>query len=435
MKLLNSVAALALGGLCLSATAEAATEIQWWHAMGGELGDKINAYAAAFNAQQSDYTIVPVYKGNYTETMTAAIAAFRAKQAPAIVQVFEVGTATMMAAKGAVYPVHQLMADTKQPFDPNAYLAAVTGYYSDSKGNMLSMPFNSSTPVMYYNKDAFAKAGIAAPPATWPEFEAAAKKLQAAGVACGLTTGWQSWVHVETFSAWHNLPLGTRENGFAGLDTELTFNKTAVVKHIAKLAEWQKSKIFDYGGRRSDAAPKFYSGECAMYTNSSGSYAGVKSTVKFDFGVAPLPYWPDVAKEPQNTIIGGASLWVLNGRPKAEYVGVAKFFSYLSSAEVQADWHQFSGYLPITKAAYELSKQQGFYAKNPGTDVAILEVTHKAPTANSKGLRFGNYAQIRDIINDELETVWAGKATAQAALDTAVNRGNAILRAFEKANR
>ncbi len=433
----NILRTAALFAALFVGNAQAQVEVQWWHAMGGELGDKLSQIAAGFNAKQSEYKVVPVYKGNYTETMTAAIAAFRAKQQPHIVQVFEVGTATMMAAEGAVYPVYQLMRDAGEPFDPKAYLAAVTGYYTDTEGNMLSMPFNSSTPVLYYNKEAFSKAGLdpASPPATWPSLEAAAKKLQASGVACGFTTGWQSWVQIENFSAWHNIPIGTRSNGFGGLDTELVINSPEHVRHIGKLAEWQKSKIFDYGGRRSDSAPKFYSGECAMYMNSSAAYAGVKKNVTFPFGVAMLPYWSDMPGAPQNSIIGGATLWVLKGHDKADYKGVAKFFSYLSSPAVQADWHQFTGYLPITHAAYELTQSQGFYDKNPGTDTAIKQINYKVPTANSKGLRFGNFVQIRDVINDELEAIWAGKKSAKQGLDDAVSRGNDLLRKFEKANR
>ncbi len=433
-KLIRTAAFLAA---LVTGAAQAQVEVQWWHAMGGELGEKLNEIAAGFNAKQSDYKVMPVYKGNYTETMTAAIAAFRAKQQPHIVQVFEVGTATMMAAKGAVYPVYELMKDAGEPFDPKAYLAAVTGYYTDTAGNMLSMPFNSSTPVLYYNKEAFSKAGLDpdSPPTTWPALEEAAKKLQAAGVACGFTTGWQSWVQIENFSAWHNIPIGTKSNGFGGLDTELVINSPTHVKHIGKLAEWQKSKIFDYGGRRSDSAPKFYNGECAMYMNSSAAYAGVKKNVTFPFGVSMLPYWPDVAGAPQNSIIGGATLWVLKGHGDNDYKGVAKFFSYLSSPAVQADWHQFTGYLPITHAAYDLTRSQGFYDANPGTDTAIKQINFKPPTANSKGLRFGNFVQIRDVINDEMEAIWAGKKSAKQGLDDAVARGNDLLRKFEKANR
>ena len=432
-----TAAAVALTLAGAMPVAQAATEVQWWHAMGGALGEKVNDIAAGFNASQSDYRVTPLYKGNYTETMTSAIAAFRAREHPHIVQVFEVGTATMMAAEGAIVPVHRLMADTGVAFDPDAYLSAVTGYYSDTEGNMLSMPFNSSTPVLYYNKAAFAKAGLDpnTPPASWPDLEAAAKRLQAAGYACGFTTGWQSWVQLENFSAWHDVPFATKANGFAGMDTELAFNSAVHVKHIGTLAEWQKSKIFDYGGRRSDSAPKFYNQECAMYMNSSAAYAAVRNNSKdFEFGVGKLPYWPDLPGAPQNSIIGGATLWVLGGHEDEEYKGVAAFFNYLSSAEVQAGWHQSTGYLPITLSAAELTEQQGFYRDNPGTDTAIEQMTGKAPTANSKGLRLGNFVQIRDIINEELEAIWAGQKTAQAGLDDAVSRGNELLRKFEKAN-
>jgi sn-glycerol 3-phosphate transport system substrate-binding protein len=429
--------AIALLGPC-GAVAQAATEIQWWHAMGGRNGEKVNEIAAGFNASQSDYKVTPVFKGTYTETVTAAIAAFRAGEQPHIVQVFEVGTATMMAAEGAIYPVYQLMADTGEPFDPKAYLPAVVGYYTTPDGQMLSMPFNSSTPVLWYNKTAFEKAGLdpESPPKTWPELVAAVEKTQAAGYPCGLTTAWQSWIHVENMSAWHNQPIGTLANGFEGLGTELVFNQNDVVpRHIANMADWQKSKIFDYGGRTNEAAPKFYTQECVMYTESSAGYGGITSNVKdFEFGVGMLPYYDDIQGAPQNSIIGGASLWVLQGHPAEDYQGVAKFFSYLSSPEVQADWHQVTGYLPITTAAYELTKEQGFYDEHPGTDTAIKQITLNPPTENSKGLRFGNFVQIRDIINEELEAVWNGSKSAKEALDDAVARGNQLLREFEDAN-
>ncbi|MBB6167565.1 sn-glycerol-3-phosphate ABC transporter substrate-binding protein UgpB [Chelatococcus composti] len=416
--------------------AAAQTEIQWWHAMSGALGEKLEKIANDFNATQSEYKVVPVFKGSYPETMTGAIAAFRAKQHPAIVQVFEVGTATMMAAKGAVYPVYKLMADENEPFDPQAYLPAVTGYYSDTQGNMLSFPFNSSTPILYYNKDLFKKAGLDenTPPKTWPEVEEFAKKLQAAGVPCGFTSQWPSWVHVENFSAMHNIPLSTEANGFAGFGTELKINNPLVERHWTALVEWQKSKIFDYGGRQGKSDPKFLSGECAMTFASSAARANILANAKFEVGYGMQPYWPDVQGAPQNSIIGGATLWVLAGRPKEEYKGVAKFFAYLSKPEVQAWWHQQTGYLPITKASYELSQKEGFYDKNPGSDISIKQMNLNPPTENSKGLRLGNFAQIRDIIEEEMENALTGKKPVKDALDAAVKRGNELLRQFEKSN-
>ena len=367
--------------------------------------------------------------------MTGAIAAFRSGKSPHIVQVFEVGTATMMAAKGAIYPVYKLMADFKEPFSESRYLSAVIGYYTTTDGKLLSMPFNSSTPVLFWNKEAFKKAGLDRAPKTWEEMETFSKKIIAAGAAqYGFTIGWQSWVQLENFSAWHDVPFATKENGFAGLDTEFTFNSPLHVRHIQTMADWQKDNIFIYGGRRGEGNPLFAEGKAAMLLNSSAYYGGLVKATKFEFGTSKLPYWSDVKGAPRNSIIGGATLWVLTGKKKSDYAGVAKFMTYMSDVFVQAFWHQNTGYVPITNAAYELTKATGYYEKNEGRDVAVIQMSGKS-TVNSKGLRLGRFVQIRDIINEELEAIWAGKKTAQQGLDDGVARGNKLLRKFERANK
>ncbi|WP_139858318.1 sn-glycerol-3-phosphate ABC transporter substrate-binding protein UgpB [Bradyrhizobium ivorense] len=433
LKVLQLAAAAAF---LLVSPAQATTEIMWWHAMSGELGKQLERLAADFNGSQSDYRIVPAYKGNYTETVTAAIFAFRSRSQPAIVQVNEIATATMMAARGAIYPVFELMRDQKEAFTPSAYLPAVAGYYADVDGNMLSFPFNASTPILYYNKDMFRSAGLDpdVAPKTWPEVGAAAKRLRAAGMMCGLTTSWPSWINVENFSAFHNLPIATKTNGFGGLDAQLIFNNPLLVRHIANLAEWQTTKAFDYSGRGQAAEPRFQKGECGIFIGSSGTRADIRANAKFEIGYGMMPYYPDVQGAPQNSIIGGATLWVLRDRPRAEYAGVAKFFAYLSRPEVQAAWHQNTGYMPITRAAFDLSGTQGFYERNPGASISIEEVTLRPPTDNSRGIRLGSFVLVRDVIEEELEQVFSGKRSAQAAMDNAVERGNRLLRQFERAN-
>jgi sn-glycerol 3-phosphate transport system substrate-binding protein len=423
---------------CMTASiASAATEpleLQWWHAMTAVNADRVNKIAADFNASQTAYKIMPVFKGSYAETMNAGVAAYRAGNAPHIIQIFEVGTATMMAAKGAVKPVYQLMAEAGEPFDQDAYLPAVTAYYSTADGKMLSLPFNSSTAITYWNRDAFKKAGLdpEKPPKTWPETLAAARQLRAAGTACGLTAGWISWTQIEQFSAWHDIPLATKANGLEGADAVLEFNNPVVANHVQQLAEAQQDKSFDYGGRTTEPEGKFLNGECGMIQTSSAAYGIFKAGAKFDFGLAELPYYPNVAGAPQNSIIGGASLWVMGGKKPEEYKGVAKFFTFLSQTDLQQRLHEETGYLPITKAAYEATKASGFYEKNPSREIPVLQMTAKAPTANSRGLRLGNLVQIRDIIAEDFEAIFAGKKGAQTALDDAVNRGNALLRQFEK---
>ncbi|MDR0479838.1 MAG: sn-glycerol-3-phosphate ABC transporter substrate-binding protein UgpB [Burkholderiaceae bacterium] len=415
--------------------AHAATEIQFWHAMESQLGEQLNEIAQQFNASQSQYKIVPVFKGTYDQTMAAGIAAYRSGDAPAILQVYEVGTATMMQAKQAVVPVYDVMKKAGVALDEQAFVPTIASYYSDAKtGHLVSMPFNSSTPVLYYNKDAFKKAGLNpdVPPETWPEVAADAAKLKSSGMSCGFTTGWQGWVQIENYSAWHAAPISTRNNGFDGLDAQLLINKPLQVAHIAFLQNMVKQGTFTYVGRKDEATAKFYSGDCGIMMTSSGALANIQKYAKFKFGTGMMPYDPTVKGAPQNAIIGGASLWVLGGKSADTYKGVAEFLSYLASPPVAAKWHQETGYLPVTKAAYDLTCQQGFYDKNPGSETAIKQMLNKPPLPFTRGLRLGYMPQIRTVVDEELENVWAGKKTPQQALDDATARGNELLRRFEK---
>ncbi len=431
---LKSLSLAALMTVTLSAQAQ--TEITWWHSMTAFNNEWVNTLAKQFNESQKTYKVTPIYKGSYDESMTAAIAAFRAGNAPHILQVFEVGTATMMASKGAIVPAGKVMADAGKKFDTSAYIPAVAGYYSAPNGQMLSFPYNSSTTVLYINKDAFKAAGMDGekPPTTWPELTLAAAKLKASGHKCPLTIAWQGWTQLESFSTWHNVEYATKQNGLAGMDARLKVNSPLHVRHIENLGNMAKQGLFVYKGRRNVPEPAFISGECAMVTTSTGFYGNVKQNAKFNWGLATLPYYPDVAGAPQNTILGGASLWTLAGKKPEEYKGVAEFFDFIARPEIAAKTHQATGYLPVTKAAFELTEKSGFYKSNPGTEVGPNQMIRKV-TDKSRGLRLGNALQIRDIADEELEQVWGGKKSAKDALDSMVKRGDELLERFEKANK
>jgi sn-glycerol 3-phosphate transport system substrate-binding protein len=435
MKTMLKTLSLALA-LSVSATAALAqTEIQWWHAMTGANNDVIVKLAEDFNASQKDYKIVVAYKGSYADTLNAGIAAFRAGQAPHIMQVFEVGTATMMGAKGAVKPVQEMMKEAGETFDPGSYLPAITGYYSTVKGEMLSFPFNSSSAVMWYNKDAFKKVGLNpdAPPKTWPEVFDAARKLKAGGFdKCGFSTAWITWLNIEQLGAWHNTAIGTKANGMDGFDTTFQINGALYEKHLTNLVNLQKEGVFSYSGRTNTGEGRFTSGECPIFLTSSAFFGNVRANAKFEWGNTVMPYYPDVAGAPQNSIIGGASLWVMGGKSSAEYKGVAKFFTFLSDVDRQVKLHTESGYLPITKAAYAKVKDSGFYKDKPFLETPLVQLNNKAPTESSRGLRFGNLVQIRDIWSEEYEAALNGQKAPKAALDAAVERGNAVLRQFER---
>jgi sn-glycerol 3-phosphate transport system substrate-binding protein len=424
------IVACALAFACAPALAQ--WEIRVWHAMSGERGAELERLAARFNAAQSEYRVALAYQGGYEETLAAVLATQQAGAAappPHVVQVHETGTAEVLAHRGLIMPLWQILEDAQTRLV--GYLAPIEASFADAEGRLLALPFNSATPVLYYNRDALLAAKLA-PPKTWyqmPEVLAAMAKV---GWGCAYTTAFPSWVQLENMSAWHDQRFATRRNGMGGGDARLAFNSRLMVRHISMLSTWRQSGYFMYWGRGDEAEARFAAGHCALLTSSSASYASLRARAGFDVGVAPLPYYDDFDDAPQNTLGASAGLWVLAGKPPVEHLGVVRFFAFLSQPEVQAAWHQKTGELPLTYAAYELTRKQGFYAANPGHEVAVHQVLGKLPTWDSRGIRLGGFPKIRGIINDELEQVWSGKKSALDALNAAVARGNVVLEELEK---
>jgi sn-glycerol 3-phosphate transport system substrate-binding protein len=319
-------------------------------------------------------------------------------------------------------------------FDKSQYLPGIVAYYSRPDGTMLSFPFNSSSPILFYNKDIYRRAGLDVdrPPQTWPDVWRAARRIVGTRAAsCGYTSAWLTWIHLENFAAWNNLPYATNENGLAGSDIKLLINAPIYVKHFEQLAALAADNVFRYAGRTSEAKQLFLSGECGMLTDSSAGLGDIVAS-HLDFGTGPLPYDPSAPGAPQNTIPGGASLWVFAGHPESDYVGVAAFFNFLSRTDIQSRLHQSSGYLPVTMAAYDATKQSGFYEKNPGREQPILQMIGKPTTENSRGVRAIDLPELRDIQNEEFEAMLAGQESARQALDNAVRRGDAAIKAALK---
>lgn len=414
------------------------TEIQMWMGLTGLGGETLVKYGEEFNRMQNEYKVVVSFKGQYPEQRAAAIAAFRAGNPPHIMQMFDAGSGDMMGAKNAIVPVSEVFKRAGIQFNPADFIAPARGYYGLKDGSLLSMPFNVSTAVLFYNKDAFRKAGLNPdkPPATWPELVEAAKKIRATNAAnCGFTTTWLAWIHLEQFGSRHNLPLGTQQNGRGGLDAELTFASNPLfTKQVQMLMDMQKDKSFVYKGRSNDASAAFQNGECAMITQSSGAMGGYTRDAKFEWGVAPLPYWPEVKGAPYATTVGGASLWVFNSpkRTEKEFRGIAKFLEYLKSTPVMIDWAKTTGFLPATNAAFDYLTREGYYAQNPRAAVAITTLAKGKQGEHTAGYRFGRWTEIRDFYHEEVEKALQGKQSAKDAIMNAQTRGNAALRAFEK---
>jgi sn-glycerol 3-phosphate transport system substrate-binding protein len=425
-------AILLAAGFCAAAHAQ---EVRLWHAMSGSLGEALDTLVRRFNESQAEVRVVAEHKGSYEDTLIDALKAQKGGEGPHLVQVYEVGTAQMMATRSAYRPLWQLAAEQHVPLDAKQFLPAVSGFFADASGRLLALPFNLSTPILFYNKDAFRKAKLdpEKPPATWYEMPKAMGELVDAGYQCVYTTVWPSWVQIENMSTWHNQDFATRDNGLGGLDARLVFNTHLMVRHVSFLVSWARSGYFTYSGRRLEAEKRFAAGECAMLTAASSSTADLRRVAGFDFGVAQLPYYDDIKGAPHHSLIGGAGLWVLAGKKAAEYRGVAKFLAWLMRPEIQAEWHQRTGYIPATQAAYEYTRKQGFYAAHPGQEIAIKQLLN-TPSRESRGIRLGNFANVRAILEEELEQAWSGAVPPKLALDRAAERGNELLRRFEREN-
>ncbi len=410
----------------------AETEITWWHAMGGQLGETVNKIAEDFNASQDEYKITPVYKGSYEETLTAGIAAFRAGEQPNVMQVFDAGAATVIGAKGATIPVQDLLANNGVDFDINDYIAGVRYFYADSDGKMIGMPFNSSTPIMYYNVDALEAAGVT-PPKTWEEFQSTtAPALKEAGYI-PLSQSHLPWIFTENFMSRHNLPFATNNNGYDGTDTEILINNDAIKAHFQAVSDWKENGLFEwYGTGWGDNAKPFEEGKVAMWLGSSGSFGGLlQKDLPFEFSATELPYWEAVTSEPTQTFIGGAALFAMAGKSDEENKATAEFFNFLTAPETQYFWHQETGYVPITEAAYEVAKKDGHYDRFPAAEVGVNQLSAKAGD-NTKGYRMGFYVQIRDIMNREYGRILTGETDVETAFQNIEAEANELLARFAK---
>jgi sn-glycerol 3-phosphate transport system substrate-binding protein len=415
--------------------------ISFWHGMTGALGDEVQRVCAAFNASQTEIQVEPLYKGAYVEVFITTIAAWRAGQPPHLSQIHDIGTGTMQAATtGPVKPAWELYQESGIPFDAGAYIPAARGYYGTVDGRMLSVPFNVSTGLMWVNRDAFGRAGLDPDdsPLTWDDVVRVARRLKSTGAAeLAMTTASPSWIHFEMFSAIHDLPFASGSNGFDGLEVELKLNSPAHVHNLERLIGLHREGLFNLNGRDRAGDPIFPTGRAGLTFSSCSNRGQYARLAKFDWMACFLPYDPAVISKAINSSIGGGSLWTFRaeGRTRSEYAACARFLSFIGTPEMDTRWHQHTGYVPATLEGYRRSRDQGYYGRNRGTDLPIEQLLRTESTANSRGIRLGRMPQIRDILEEEIELSMGGEKGAKPALESAVARGNHVLREFERTAR
>jgi sn-glycerol 3-phosphate transport system substrate-binding protein len=420
--------------LLLTAGAASAEKIsfEYWYGLTGDLGKVVAETCTRFNASQDLYEAVCVGQDGYEKAVQNAIAAFRAQKHPTLLQSFDAGTADLMLS-GEFYPVTKLMADTGVTIDWADYFPGIANYYSSKSGEFFSMPWNSSTPVYYFNKDHFAKAGLTEAPITWEGLEAAMVALKASGQACALAYAPSSWIDLEQFSMVHNVPVASNNNGYDGLDSELLFNTTLHVKHMENIQRWitEGTALLRTQGTGKTARDSFVEGECSVFFSSIADHNTIhKLTPAFGWDVQIIPTYE--GSQRTNSVVGGASLWVLSGKTDDEYKAAAAYLAFLATKPEQQFLLENSGYIPVTKSTYDALLAEGFYAKEPfiNRDIAMKSLTWTEPTELTRGIRLGSFIQIRAEWLAEVEAALAGQKTMQEALDTAVARGNDQLKRF-----
>lgn len=414
------------------ASVQAATEVEFWHAMGGALGERVDELVKKFNDSQKDYVVKATFKGTYDEVLNGMIAAYRAKRAPEIVQSNERSMLTMFNS-GAIIPTDDLMREQGFNVDWSKIIKPVANHFSMG-GKMQAMPFNSSTPILFYNVAHFKAAGFDKPGETWQELEPQLDAIKTKGVAkCSMVLpGDYEWSFLENHSAVSDIPYATRRNGLDGLDAAFVFNKGKLVDQVERMKRLVSSGVMQIAGQGVIPVQLFTSGECSSIIASTAAHAAVFAAAKFDWSAKGLPHEQGVT--PRNSVIGGAALWTIKGATPEKYKAVAAFYNFVAQTDTQVWWHQATGYVPVTTTAYDAAKAQGYYEKNPTREIAVLQLMRGTPTENSAGFRLGNSNQINVAIMEEVSAAFLGRKPVQQALDDAVSRGNQGLRRFEQLN-
>jgi sn-glycerol 3-phosphate transport system substrate-binding protein len=418
-------------------TANGRIKLTLWEAMNGSNGAALKHLIKHFNSSQNKYVVKPVFKQDYETTLSDTIAAFRAHHAPNMAQIFDAGTSTLMVAKGAYKPVYKLMKKYNLSFSTDDFIGGAASYYETADNKLDPLPFNSSTPVLYYNKKLFKKAKISSPPKTWDDVGKDARALATSGAKCVLTSSgaYVTWTDFEEFALWNGFHYASQDNGYKSYDNvKLNIDSPPFIKHLTLLGKLAQHKLYRWSGASVSTVPLFTNGTCAMYEQSSADLAKITAGAKFPFGVTELPHVASSSDAPQNTTVGGASMWVMSGAPDNTYKGDAEFLHYLMSTPAQLYWAKHTGYVPVTKAASKKAKANGFYKSHPNDLVAVNELSNKAPKSYTKGIRLGNLPQIRVAENAAVSAVLSGKKSAKAALAHAQSKGNSILSEFASQN-
>lgn len=404
-------------------------KVIWWHSMSGELGKAVDKLVADFNSSQKNVQVEAVFQGTYDESINKMKASMDTKSGPSLIQVYEIGSRFMIDSK-AITPVQKFVDADK--FDLSQLEENILNYYKVD-GKLNSMPFNTSNPILYYNKDMFKAAGLdpEKPPTTYEEITKASQALSKDGKS-GSSFAIYGWF-MEQFFANQGVEYLNNGNGRTASATESQVNNEAGVKTLSWWKDMVDNKTSANLGRKTDDTKKaFLAGQIAMTLDSTASLRGIVSGAegKFQVGTGPLPK-PSDAKE-GGVVVGGASLYILNNKSEAEQQGAWEFIKFLTTPQTQAWWNVNTGYFPITKKAYDETIIKENLAKYPQFQTAIDQLHKTKANTATQGAVMGVFPEARQIVETAIEEALTGKKAPKEALDNAAKSITEKIGAYNK---
>ena len=406
----------------------AQTNLDLWHGLSGIRAQAITTLVDGFNASQSTYRVNPVFKEIDQQFVTSVVGAQRAGRAPHMVHLDQASGQSLATYRNSIRPVQLVLQEASPGLKVPKYLSAVIEPSTDTLGRVASLPLGASTVAFFLNRELFIKAGLDpdAKLLTWRDVQVAALKIidsEAAG--CAFASDRQAWVLIENVLALHEQQYMEPAGPFSQV-SKLRFTNRLLVRHVGMLASWATSDIFSYFGPNEEAGERFAAGECAMVAGPSSLYPKLSASIGKNLTMLPFPIYDDMSSPQNRSLSSTESLWVMAGKPVKEYKGVGLFLAYLSRPDIQAQWHQLTGDLPLTAEAYEISRKSGYYVKQPWAEIPIRSTGATGP-ARRMAPTLPQIGRIRDILDAELEAVWARHKTPKDALDDASERSTKLL--------
>ncbi|WP_081661453.1 methyl-accepting chemotaxis protein [Halopiger djelfimassiliensis] len=370
------------------------TVLEFWHAMGGDKGLLIDDLIDEFEDQADGIRIEARSKGSYRGTFDSTLAAIDRGSPPTIAQLYEIGTKRALDSNGFV-PLERVLPN--RALDVTDLLDPVLEYYQHD-GQLYSMPFNSSTPVLYYNKDAFDRAGLRsnAPPRTFSAVRDASEQLVDAGITdVGITFANYSWF-IEQWFAQQNQPLVDANNGRNGTPTEASLDSEAGRTIYEWITGLENDGLYHNPGieARSKAKDAFHDGTAGMLIGSTSSLTSVVGNADFEVGTGYFP----VPNDRHGVVVGGGSLWITADSTTEEQRAAAEFLAWLAQPEQQARWHKETGYFPIHDGAIDELRADGWFRDNPGHETAIEQLLDSESSPATNGARMGPFNTVRTLV-------------------------------------